>query len=680
MPRLSDAERPVIVGVVGEQVAGRVPLVVHIGAESARVAIERAREAQSLGAAALMLPPPSFDATDSAMRLRFFREVAESTSAVLVLQDVPFARLDVTLASTLAEEYPGRICMKIETPPTPMAVGEAVRLIANESVPVFGGAGGLCFHSELLRGAAGTMPGASIADLLVGVWRTYLSGDGSRARQLFGRLLPLLSVMMLEGYVMAMHREVLRLRGVLPTSHTRTPSVQASPIDIEELRSLMRDLALSPADAYRSSRGERTMPTSRISAIETVLHEDYPHVVHVLVHTDDGYVGLGESFHHPHAIAEYIHSVIAPSLIGAPATNIANAWRLMGNFSDGYQPFSGTITVDASATSAIDIALWDLRAKILDLPLHEALGGAVRDRVRVYNTCAEAGHLPPHGTPTHRRHEHDDWGIGGPRSTQYDDWQATLDRPGELARELVDSGITAMKIYPFGRYIRETRGLYITPRQLDEGLDIFRAIRASVGNQIDIAVDMSFSWAYAPALKIASALDEFGLIWIEDLTRTSSVQALARIANVIRTPLAGFDYRVGLPAAIDLVEAGAVSIVRMDLQWVGGPSEAIRIAGYAEGRGLGVVLHDCTGPVQWAAAIHCSLRIPNAMIQESVRAYYKLVYPTMVKRVPKIIDGHALALDGLGHGAELLDEYVAGGTTKRSTVINDQFVTAVVDR
>jgi L-alanine-DL-glutamate epimerase-like enolase superfamily enzyme len=239
-------------------------------------------------------------------------------------------------------------------------------------------------------------------------------------------------------------------------------------------------------------------------------------------------------------------------------------------------------------------------------------------------------------------------------------------------------GSTAMKIYPFSPYIRETRGLYITPKQLDEGLEVFRAIRASVGNQIDIAVDMSFVWAHAPALKIASALDQFGLIWIEDLTRTSCVKAMASIAKAIRTPLAAFDYRVGLPAVIDLVEAGAVSIVRMDLQWVGGPTEAIRIAGYAEARLLGTILHDCTGPVQWATAIHCSLRIPNAMIQESVRAFYRDAYPLMVERVPQVVDGHALALDGPGHGTELLPEYIAGGTTRRSTVKDDRFVIGMV--
>jgi galactonate dehydratase len=65
----------------------------------------------------------------------------------------------------------------------------------------------------------------------------------------------------------------------------------------------------------------------RISAIETVLHDDYPHVVHVLVHTDEGLTGLGESFHKPEAIAEYVHTVIAPLMLGRPATNVAGMWQ-----------------------------------------------------------------------------------------------------------------------------------------------------------------------------------------------------------------------------------------------------------------------------------------------------------------------------------------------------------------
>jgi galactonate dehydratase len=413
----------------------------------------------------------------------------------------------------------------------------------------------------------------------------------------------------------------------------------------------------------------------RISAIETVLHDDYPHSIHVLLHTDEGLYGLGESFHRPEAIAAYVHTVIAPRLVGEPATNIASMWQRIGNFADGFQPFSGTISVESSATSAVDIAMWDLRAKALGLPLHAALGGAVRDRVRVYNTSAGTGHLPPPGTPRHRRHLHEDWGLSARVHSPHDDWTASNERPAELARELLAEGITAMKIYPFARLLAETGGGWITPRQLEECLEPFHAIRDAVGSAIDLSVDMNFAWAAAPALQIAGALDELGLLWIEDPLRTSSFEAMARLAAKLRTPLAGIDYLCGLPAYARLIESGAVSIVRMDLQWVGGVTEALRVAGYADAKGLGVVLHDCTGPVQWAAAIHCSVHLRNAMIQESVRAFYRDVYPHIVERVPEVIDGHALPIDACGHGATLLESHLAGARRQVSTVRNGAFVT-----
>jgi len=416
----------------------------------------------------------------------------------------------------------------------------------------------------------------------------------------------------------------------------------------------------------------------QISRIETLTHDDYPHILHVRLHTTDGLVGLGESFHHPEALAQYIHTVIAPDLLGHDACNVAGAWLKMGAFTDGRQPFAGTISVESSATSAVDIALWDLRAKVLGLPLHDALGGAVRDGIRVYNTAAETGHLPPPGTPAHRRSEFEDWGIGGPQSDEFDDWTASIERPGELARELVAAGITAMKIYPFHRLIGETRGLYITRRQLQENVEIFRDVRNAVGDDIDIAADLGFCWAQAPALQIAAALEEFGLMWIEDLVRTSAIDALANIARVVRTPLAGFDYFAGLPAYMKAIESGALAIARLDLQWVGGVSEATRIAGYADAKGLGVVLHDCTGPVQWATSLHCSVHFRNAVIQESVRAYYRIVYQSMIKAVPEVRDGRAFPLQGAGHGAELLDAYVDGARRVESTIRNGAFATEVL--
>ena len=263
----------------------------------------------------------------------------------------------------------------------------------------------------------------------------------------------------------------------------------------------------------------------RIAAIDTVLHDDYPNVVHVLVTSDDGATGLGETFFNPQAVSEYVHSVIAPAMLGEPAANIASMWQQVGYGPDGGQAFSGFTSVNASATSALDIAMWDLRARQLGLPLHEALGGAVRDRIRLYNTCADPGHLPPPGTPRHEWRNYETWGLGGQRSGRYADWTASIERPGELARELVDAGITAMKIYPFMR-LREMTGLAITPRQLEENVELFRDIRHAVGNRIDVCVDLANMWAPGPALQIATALEEFGLMWLEDPLRVSSVDAL----------------------------------------------------------------------------------------------------------------------------------------------------------
>ena len=285
----------------------------------------------------------------------------------------------------------------------------------------------------------------------------------------------------------------------------------------------------------------------RISAIETVLHDAYPHSVHVQVHTDEGVVGLGESYHHPEAIAEYIHSVIAPRMLGEPAENVAGMWLQIGNFTDGLQPFSGTVSVESSATSAFDIAMWDLRSKALGLSLSDALGGAVRDRIRVYNTSAGTGHLPPPGTPRHRRHLHEDWGLSDAVKTRHDDWNASNLHPAEYARELVAEGITAVKIYPFARLIPETRGLFITPRQLEENLEPFRAIRAAVGNALDISVDLNFVWTAAPALQMSHGARRLRAAVIEDPMRTSSLDALARLAAKVKTPIAAYDYSAACP-------------------------------------------------------------------------------------------------------------------------------------
>jgi len=409
----------------------------------------------------------------------------------------------------------------------------------------------------------------------------------------------------------------------------------------------------------------------RIEAVETVRHPEFPQLTHVLLHAADGPSGLGETYYHPESVEAHIHSELAPRVVGAPAGNIAELWQRMGDPADGRRPYSGAMSVDSGATSALDLAAWDLRARALGLPLHEALGGRVRETIRVYVTSVDPDHLPPRGAQPHERAAADDWGLGGTRESAHRDWTASLERPGELARELVAEGFTALKLFPFVRLAEATGGLSITPAQLAANLEPFRAVREAVGDRLDLAVDLVNMWTLAPALQIARGLSEFELMWLEDPLRISALDSVGRLSRAMTMPLAGYDYRSGLPSYIDMIARGGISLVRMDLGWVGGVSEALRIAAYSEARGLGVIMHDCAGPVVFASAVHTALHLPNAVIQECVRPYVRDIYPEIVTGVPELAGGAARPAAAPGHGLELTEGFLDGARRRRSSLTGD---------
>src|SRR5690349_1515002 len=140
----------------------------------------------------------------------------------------------------------------------------------------------------------------------------------------------------------------------------------------------------------------------KITKVDTVHVAAYPNIAWVQVHTDAGLTGLGETFRGAQAVQAQIHELAAPYLLGKDALAIeAHHQHLLY----GYVGFSGS-GVETRAASAIDIALWDLLGQVTQQPLYQLLGGAVRERVPVYNTCAgynynKAGtrRVVAHGTP-----------------------------------------------------------------------------------------------------------------------------------------------------------------------------------------------------------------------------------------------------------------------------------------
>jgi L-alanine-DL-glutamate epimerase-like enolase superfamily enzyme len=106
----------------------------------------------------------------------------------------------------------------------------------------------------------------------------------------------------------------------------------------------------------------------------------------------------------------------------------------------------------------------------------------------------------------------------------------------------------------------------------------------------------------------------------------------------------------------DLLETGAAGVVMLDIAWCGGLSEARKIAAMAEAWHLPVAPHDCTGPIVFAASTHLALNAPNALVQESVRGFYRGWYPDVIRGVPLVRDGFVSVAKEPGHGCALAED------------------------
>ncbi len=305
---------------------------------------------------------------------------------------------------------------------------------------------------------------------------------------------------------------------------------------------------------------------------------------------------------------------------------------------------------EVRAASAIDLALWDLAGKRHGIPVHEALGGAVRTQIRAYNTCA--GYAYNTGGIGRRSIGAEDAAIG-----PYDDQVAFMRDAGALAESLLSEGFTAMKIWPLDIYAEASGGHLITLSDLKAGLEPFRKIRAAVGERIEIMCELHSLWGSAAALRICQALEEFRVFWVEDpIGKMSDVKALADLRRRTRVPICGSETLGGAVPFRQLLEADAVDIVMLDLAWCGGLTEGRKIAALAEAHAKPLAPHDCTGPVTLMAGLHLALHAPTAIFQEVVRATLATWYRDLVTDLPVIVRGMVQAPVAPGLGTALLPE------------------------
>ena len=247
----------------------------------------------------------------------------------------------------------------------------------------------------------------------------------------------------------------------------------------------------------------------RITRIETVRIAKFPNLLYVQIHTDEGIVGLGETFSGAAAVEAWIHETAAPLLIAEDPRDVDRLWHKLSPIIG----FDGA-GVENRGRSAIDIALWDIAGRAAGQPVWRMLGGLHRDCIPLYNTCAGSRYV--RNVIGQEKDLTANWNCAAHLPGPYEDLDGFMQRPEELAQSLAGEQYVGMKIWPFDPYAVKHDGQFISAEDIRKGCETFAKIRDAVGDRLEIMAEMHSLWSYPAALRIAEALEEFTPLWMED--------------------------------------------------------------------------------------------------------------------------------------------------------------------
>jgi 4-hydroxy-tetrahydrodipicolinate synthase len=248
--KLSDAERSMVVGRYIEAARDRVPVVVGCSAVATKVTVERAREAETAGAAAIMVAPPN-NVRNLDLVFEHYRRVAEAVSVPVVVQDEPVNTGVIMPAPFIARvinEIEGCRYVKLEEAPTTIKITNLIEKIEDpdKRAGIFGGLGGMYFYEELARGAVGIMTGFAYQEILVRTYELFSEGREREAREYFFRYLPLVRFEAQLGVGgVGIRKEVFKMRGAISSSHVRFPAPALDEETLRELEELVGLLGLA---------------------------------------------------------------------------------------------------------------------------------------------------------------------------------------------------------------------------------------------------------------------------------------------------------------------------------------------------------------------------------------------------------------------------------------------------
>lgn len=389
----------------------------------------------------------------------------------------------------------------------------------------------------------------------------------------------------------------------------------------------------------------------KLVAVETLRIAKRPNLLWVRLRTDEGITGLGETWFGSATVEADVHERIAPMLLGEDPAPIDAIGRRL-------RPYVGFFGAGAEmrACSAVDVALWDIAGKVAGKPIHDLLGGAVRECIPVYNTCAGPDYVS-------RSFEvrPDNFGLpgAGRASHVYEDLDAFMNRADTLAAELLEMGIFSMKIWPFDFVAAAADGTDISAAEIARALEPFEKVRAAHGARMRLKAELHGLWSLAAAQKIAAALEPIGMDWIEDPVWMDHLTSLGALVKSTSAPIAAGETLGGMGQITELVNACGVATPIVDVTWGGGISFARQAATLAGAAGKPIAFHDCSGPVTLASSTHLALACTNVLEQEITRAFYYGWYHELVDRLPPLERGEIGVPQGAGLGLELLPELAA---------------------
>jgi len=342
----------------------------------------------------------------------------------------------------------------------------------------------------------------------------------------------------------------------------------------------MRDLSAETMDITNSRGGVRDAEITDVQT--TMVDGNYPWIL-VRVYTDAGVVGTGESYWGGGDTA--IIERMKPFIVGENPLDIDRLYEHLVQKMSGEGSISGKVI---SAISGIEIALHDAAGKLLDVPAYQLVGGKYRDEVRVYCDLHTENEADPQACAAEAERVVENFG--------YDALKFDLDVPSGHEKDRAN------------RHLRNP--------EIDHKVDIVEATTEAVGDKADVAFDCHWSFTGGSAKRLAEALEEYDVWWLEDPVPPENHDVQEEVTKSTTTPIAVGENVYRKHGQRTLLEPQAVDIVAPDLPRVGGMRETRKIADLADMYYIPVAMHNVSSPIGTMASAHVGAAIPNSLALE----------------------------------------------------------------